>query len=92
MARKKGQKVTAKQKAERATAKAEKFVELASKRVNATIGRIRLLKNLANKNSYSYTESQVEKIFTALQEELDEVRDSFSATEEKAKSSGFSFD
>lgn len=91
MAGRKKKKVTAKQKQERATAKAEKFKELASKRVNAAIGRIRLLRNLANKNSYTYTQEQVDKLLGALQDEVDAIQEAF-ASPSKSESTGFSFE
>ena len=47
-----------------------KFVELANTRVNGAIKTIRLIGNLSNRSNYSYTESDVEKVFAALRREL----------------------
>ncbi len=57
--------------------KAQKFVDLANKRVNKTIKDLRLVSNLANKKNYQYTEDQARKIVRALQKELDSVKESF---------------
>ena len=59
--------------------KSTKFVELANKRVNKTIKDIQLIGNLANKQNYDYTEQQAKQIIKALQQELDEVKHSFSS-------------
>lgn len=50
--------------------KRDKFVQLAEKRVIRTIRELRLIGNLANKNNYSYTEQDAQKIILALESEL----------------------
>ncbi|MGH9581937.1 MAG: hypothetical protein ACRD4O_03245, partial [Bryobacteraceae bacterium] len=60
--------------------KRAKFVELATKRVNAAIKDLRLIGNLGNRSNYDYTEDDVRKIVRALQRELDTVRARFSET------------
>jgi formiminotetrahydrofolate cyclodeaminase len=57
--------------------KAEKFVDLANKRVNKAIKDIRLVANLANKANYEYSDDQAKKIISALQKELDNIKDRF---------------
>lgn len=57
--------------------KAEKFVELANKRVNKALKDIQLIGNLANRQNYDFTEDQAKKIVRALQEEVDAVKQSF---------------
>ncbi len=57
--------------------KAGKFVELANKRVNRAIKDLKLIGNLANRNNYEYTPEQAKKIFRALQDQVDEVRQKF---------------
>ena len=59
-----------------------KFVELANKRVNRAIKDIRLISNLANKQNYDFTDEQAKKIIRALQQEVDQVKQSFLSTEE----------
>jgi len=57
--------------------KEEKFVRLAEARVTKAIKDIRLIGNLSNKNTYSYTEDDVRKMFRALQKELDAAKGRF---------------
>ena len=66
-----------------------KFIELAEARVNRTIKDVRLRGNLANKNAYTYSKEDVEKIFGAIQRELDEAKARF-FEEAPGKSSAFS--
>ncbi|MFC3227854.1 hypothetical protein ACFOGJ_11465 [Marinibaculum pumilum] len=54
-----------------------KFVELAEARVNRTIKDIRLIGNLANKNAYTYSRGDVEKMFDAIEKELEEAKARF---------------
>jgi hypothetical protein len=58
--------------------KSTKFIELANKRVNKTIKDIQLIGNLANKQNYDYSEQHAKQIIKALQQELDNVKHSFS--------------
>jgi len=55
----------------------ENLVRLATKRVNSAIKVIRLIGNLSNKSNYDYTDEDVEKIFHALQEELNACKKRF---------------
>ena len=57
--------------------KRQKFVELAEARVNRAIKDIRLIGNLANRNSYEYGDDDARKILRALQKELDQVKSRF---------------
>lgn len=57
--------------------KREKFVRLAENRTNKAIEMIRLLGNLANKSSYDYTRADAEKIFKALENEIDQAKRNF---------------
>lgn len=57
--------------------KRNKFVELAEARVNKTIKSIRLIGNLSNRSSYEYSKDDVNKIFRALQKELDAAKNRF---------------
>ena len=51
--------------------KEERFVRIAENRTNKVINMIRLLGNCANKNNYQYTNEQVDRIFKAIEKELD---------------------
>ena len=50
--------------------KSDKFIRLAETRTNEAIKRIRLLRNLSNKNNYDYSEEQANEIIQALEKEL----------------------
>ena len=55
----------------------ERFVELANKRVTKAIKDMRLVGNLANRRSYTYTDSDAKKIIRALQDELNALKARF---------------
>lgn len=57
--------------------KHDKFKRLASKRVTNAIKKIELLGHLSA-SSYECTQEEVEKIFTALQQSLDGMKEKFS--------------
>lgn len=61
--------------------KREKFVRLAETRTNKIIDMIRLLGNCANKSNYEYSETDVQKIFTAIDKELKTAKLKFSVSE-----------
>lgn len=65
--------------------KDERFIRLAEARVNKIIKMVRLLGNLSWSSNYSYTQRQVEQIFTALQTELDKARKRFATGEKSIK-------
>ena len=69
----------------------ERFIRLAEKRVNNTVKNIQLIANLANKNNYTYTQKDVDKIFRTLDRELKASRARFQARSID-KSSTFSLD
>jgi hypothetical protein len=58
----------------------QKFVELANKRVNNALKAVQLIGNLSNKSNYSYTEDDVEKIFSVLTKELKSCRERFGSS------------
>lgn len=57
--------------------KQAKFRRLAKQRGERILKDLRLLGNLSNTNNYSYTEADVRKLFTALEEELKYSRSRF---------------
>ena len=61
--------------------KREKFVRLAEARTNKIIDMIRLLGNCANKSNYDYTDADIQKIFTAIDKELKNMKLKFSVSE-----------
>ena len=50
--------------------KNEKFVRIAENRTNKIIDMIRLLGNCSNKAVYEYSEQEIDKIFTTIENEL----------------------
>ncbi|MGN8627434.1 hypothetical protein [Bulleidia sp. HCP3S3_F2] len=66
--------------------KREKFVRLAEARTNKIIDMLQLLGNCSNSSAYDYTQSDVEKIFNAIESEVKEAKKKFSKIESKASS------
>ncbi|MFQ6757489.1 MAG: hypothetical protein D9V46_06325 [Deltaproteobacteria bacterium] len=62
--------------------KAEKFIELANKRVNKALKDLQLIGNLANRQNYEFTDEQSKKIVRALQQEIDIIKQCFQRTDE----------
>ena len=71
--------------------KREKFVRIAEARTNKIIDMIQLLGNCSNKNQYEYTQKDVNKIFNAIQVELDEAKKRYSK-QDSQKGSKFTLD
>ena len=74
--------------------KRQKFMENASKRVNNVMHNIQILEPMARSNTYDFTKNDVEEMFAAMQETLDNVKQEFyKKFELKAKSErkAFSF-
>ena len=69
--------------------KRDKFVRLAEARTNKIIDMLQLLGNCSNTSTYSYTQSDVDKIFSTIESE--EVKKKFNKTESK-KGARFSLD
>ena len=70
--------------------KREKFVRLAERRVEVAINKIALLGNLANRNTYEYGDNDVEKMLTALTDEVANVEAQFSAAHNRQSKKSFS--
>jgi hypothetical protein len=58
------------EKISRGELREERFKRVASRRVQEILDKLRLLGNCSDKANYSYTEEQVRKIFSAIDEEL----------------------
>ncbi len=65
--------------------KKEKFIRLAEKRTNKALEAIRLLGNLSNKNVYEYKQEEVEKIFNALDKEIEMAKSYFMSNNKNDK-------
>lgn len=61
--------------------KRDKFVRIAEARTNKIINMIQLLGNCSNQGQYDYTQKDVDKIFRAIQTELDEAKSRFKQQE-----------
>ena len=61
----------------------ERFNRLATSRTNEIIDRIRILGNCSNKSTYEYSESEISKIFRAIDNELRETKKKFTSTKTK---------
>lgn len=67
--------------------KRNKFIEYAGKRVNNVLHDIQILEPMARSSSYDFTRKDVEDMFSAMQETLNEAKEEFNKKfEEKAKS------
>ena len=67
--------------------KRAKFMEFAGKRVNNVLHDIQILEPMARSNAYDFTKQDVEEMFEAMQETLNEAKQEFyKKFEEKAKS------
>tara|TARA_B100000989_G_C19529964_1_gene469044 strand:+ start:289 stop:510 length:222 start_codon:yes stop_codon:yes gene_type:complete len=56
-----------------------KFADLANSRVNKAIRLLRLISNLANKSHYSYTQDEADKIVSALNNEVKNIKEKFNS-------------
>lgn len=67
--------------------KRQKFIENAGKRVNNVLHDIEILEPMARSNNYDFTKADVEEMFTAMQETLNNVKEEYyKKFEMKAKS------
>ena len=58
-----------------------KFEELAEKRVNDLIKKMKLLGNLSNRSNYDYTDEHVKQILSVVREEFKELERKFTTTQ-----------
>ena len=71
--------------------KRDKFVRIAEARTNKIINMIQLLGNCSNQSLYEYSQKDVNKIFNAIQAELDEAKKTYSKRNSQ-KGSKFTLD
>jgi len=60
----------------------ERFKRIAALRTNAILDRLRILGNLSNRQMYSYSEEDINKIFSAINKQFREVRAKFNSRKE----------
>lgn len=65
--------------------KEERFKRIAEKRTNKILEQLRLLGNCSNKNNYYYTQEEVKKIFSVIEDELKQIKFKFSFQHSKEK-------
>ncbi len=61
----------------------ERFKRIAIVRTNAVLDRLRILGNLSNRQMYSYSEEDINKIFSTINKQLREVRAKFNSQKQK---------
>lgn len=71
--------------------KRDKFVRIAEARTKKIINMIQLLGNCSNQSLYEYSQKDVNKIFNAIQAELDEAKKRYSK-QDSQKGSKFTLD
>lgn len=65
--------------------KKENFKRIAESRTNKIIESISKLSNLTNSSFYEYSDTQIDIIFNAIQEELDKQKEIFKRNRKKEK-------
>jgi hypothetical protein len=65
--------------------KQAKFKALGIKRVNKALADLRLIKKLSNRTLYAYSDHDVQKIISALQNEIEELQNAFTPSATKSK-------
>lgn len=75
----------------RSETKRDKFVRIVQARTNKILNMVQLLGNCSNQSQYEYTQKDVDKIFKAIQTELDEAKKRFSK-QDSEKGSKFTLD
>ena len=68
--------------------KRDRFVRIAEARTNKILKQIQLIGNLSKRNVYEYSDDDVEKIFAALEEEIENQKEKF---KQEGKKKVFSF-
>ena len=61
----------------------QRFKRIAEVRTNAVLDRLRILGNLSNRQMYGYSEEDIDKIFSAINKQLREVRAKFNSRKEE---------
>jgi len=62
----------------------ERFKRLANSRTNAVLDKLRILGNLSNKQLYSCTEEDIERVFNAINRQVRETRAKFSIGKQRS--------
>ncbi len=65
--------------------KKERFKRVAEGRTNKIIDQIRLLGNCSNRSNYEYSDEDVKKIFSAIEQELRDAKAKYQSRERSRK-------
>jgi hypothetical protein len=63
--------------------KRDRFVRIAEARTNKILGMIQLLGNCSNQSLYEYDQKDIDRIFQAIQNELNEAKRKYSKQDSK---------
>mgnify|MGYP001084001880 CR=1 FL=1 len=61
----------------------ERFKRVAEARTNAVLDKLRILGNLSNRQMYSYSEEDINKIFKAIDKQIREVKAKFNSQKQE---------
>ena len=67
------------------TDKKNNFKRIAENRTNKIIDMLELLGNLSNTSFYEYSDADIEKIFSAIEDQLEKTRSKFARTKKTTK-------
>ena len=63
----------------------ERFKRVAIKRTNEILKRLRILGNCSNRQVYAYTKEDIDKIFSAIEKRVKEIKAKFNHPEKEEK-------
>ena len=61
----------------------ERFKRVAEARTNAVLDKLRVLGNVSNRQIYSYSEEDINKIFSVINKQIKEVKAKFNSRKEE---------
>jgi len=61
----------------------QRFRRIAALRTNAVLDKLRILGNLSNRQMYSYSDEDINKIFSAINKQIKEVRSKFNSRKQE---------
>ncbi|HIC90792.1 MAG TPA: hypothetical protein EYP21_01755 [Syntrophaceae bacterium] len=61
----------------------DRFKRLATKRTNEILRKLKILGNCSNRQVYEYTDEDIDKIFSAIERKVREVKAKFRASKEE---------
>lgn len=65
--------------------KRRRFKRLATRRANEILYRLKVLSNCSNRSFYDYTEEDINKIFSAIEEQVKYVKAKFKSPKKRIK-------